>query len=102
MYSTSTGNLVVLGARRVTGIDFHITLALVISQKSLQPGPGWRGKGRPQGGIGLGGEQVHHNGTHWRSLLNERKDRVPSGNVRTIRRLRSASDSRFDLGGQLA
>jgi hypothetical protein len=47
----------------VTGIGFRITLAPVSSQEPLQPGPSWRGKGRPQGVIGLGGE-LHHNGTH--------------------------------------
>ena len=46
---------------------------------------------RPQGVIGLGGGELHHNGTHWRSLLIQRKDRVPNRNVRTIRRLCAAS-----------
>jgi len=37
--------------------------------------------------IGLGGGRLHHNGTHSRSVLIQRKDRVPNRNVRTIRRL---------------
>ena len=41
--------------------------------------------------IGLEGGELHHNGTHWRSLLIYRKDRVPNRNVRTIRRLCAAS-----------
>jgi hypothetical protein len=41
--------------------------------------------------IGLEGGELHHNGTHWRSLLIERKVRVPNGSVRTIRRLCAAS-----------
>ena len=41
--------------------------------------------------VGLGGGELHHNGTHWRSLLIYRKDRVPNRNVRTIRRLCAAS-----------
>ena len=40
--------------------------------------------------IGLEGGELHHNGTHWRSLLISRKDRVPNRNVRTIRRLCAA------------
>jgi hypothetical protein len=50
--------------------------------------------------IGLGGE-LHYNGTHRRSLLIQRKDRVPNRSVRTIRRLRCQL-SRSDFGGQLA
>src|SRR5260370_41776729 len=56
--------------------------------------PAWtalEGQARPQGVIGLEGGELHHNGTHWRSLLIQRKDRVPNGNVRTIRRLCAAS-----------
>jgi hypothetical protein len=87
MYRNSTGIRVVHGASCVTGIDFHITLVTVGSEKPLQPGPGWRGKGRPEGEIGLGEEELHHNGTHWRSLLIQRKDRVPNRRVRPIRRL---------------
>jgi hypothetical protein len=41
--------------------------------------------------IGLEGGELHHNGAHWRSLLIQRKDRVPNRNVRTIRRLCAAS-----------
>ena len=52
--------------------------------------------------IGLGGGELHHNGTHRRSLLNYRKDRVPNRNMRTIRRLCAAGSTRFDLGGQPA
>ena len=98
MYSNAAENLVVHGARRVTGIDSHINPAPV----STKAPPAWtalEGQGRPQGVIGLGGGELHHNGTHWRSLLNLRKDRVPNGNVGTIRRLRAASASRFDLRG---
>jgi hypothetical protein len=40
--------------------------------------------------IGLEGGELHHNGTHWRSLLIKRKDRVPDSSVRTIRRLCAA------------
>src|SRR5258705_6546842 len=49
------------------------------------------GQGRPQRVIGLEGGELHHNGTHWRSLLIWWKDRVPNRNVRTIRRLCAAS-----------
>src|SRR5207344_2829929 len=76
--------------------------ALVGSKEPLQLGPRWKGKWRPQGGIGLGGGELHHNGTHWRSLLIQRKDGVPNGNVCTIRRLCAASSDRFDVGGQWA
>jgi hypothetical protein len=48
--------------------------------------------------IGLEGGELHHNCAHWRSLLIQRKDRIPNRNGRTIRRL----FSRFDFGGQLA
>ena len=65
----------------VTGIDLDITLTPDSSKEPLQLGPRWRGKWRPQGGIGLGGRELHLNGTHWRSLLIQRKDRVPNGNV---------------------
>ena len=41
--------------------------------------------------IGLEGGELHHNATHWRSLLIYRKDRVPNRNLRTIRRLCAAS-----------
>jgi hypothetical protein len=41
--------------------------------------------------IGLEGGELHHNGTHWRSLLILRKDRVPNRSVRTIQRLCAAS-----------
>jgi hypothetical protein len=51
--------------------------------------------------IGLEGGEPHHNGTHWGSLLIERKDRVPNRSVRTIQRLRCRL-GRFDLDGQLA
>jgi hypothetical protein len=40
--------------------------------------------------IGLGGGQLHHNDMHSRSVLIQRKDRVPNRNVRTIRRLCAA------------
>ena len=40
--------------------------------------------------IGLEGGDLHHNGTHWRSLLISPKDRVPNRNMRTIRRLCAA------------
>src|SRR5258708_36068415 len=56
--------------------------------------PAWtalEGQGRPQGVIGLEGGELHHNGTHWRSLLILRKDRVPNRSVRTIQRLCAAS-----------
>jgi hypothetical protein len=36
--------------------------------------------------IGLKGGELHHNGTHWRPLLIERKDRVPNRSVRNIQR----------------
>jgi hypothetical protein len=93
---------VVHGASCVTGIDLDITLAPVSSKEPLQAGPRWRGKWRPQGGIGLGGGELHLNGTHWSSLLIQRKDRVPNGNVCTIQRLCAASLDRFDVGGQWA
>src|SRR5260370_37547980 len=94
MYRNSTGNFVVHGASCVTGIDLHITLvSLLRSKEPLQLGSGWRGKGRPPGVIGLGGGELHHNGTHWSSLLNKRKDRVPNRHVCTIRRLCAASGS---------
>jgi len=82
-------NFVVHVASRVTGIDLHITPARVSSKSpsSLE----LEGQVRPQGVIGLEGGELHHNGTHWRSLLIKWKDRVPNGNVRTIRRLRTAS-----------
>ena len=53
--TSGAGNFVVHGASCITGIDLHITLAPVSSQEPLQLGPRWRGKGRPQGVIGLGG-----------------------------------------------
>ena len=34
---------------------------------------------KPQGVIGLEGGELHHNGTHWRSLLIQRKVRVSNG-----------------------
>jgi hypothetical protein len=37
--------------------------------------------------IGLGGGELDHIGTHWRSILIQRKARVPNKNVPTIRRL---------------
>ena len=52
--------------------------------------------------IGLGGGELHHNDTHWRSLLIQRKDRVPNGSVRPIRRLCAASLVGSTLVGQLA
>jgi hypothetical protein len=52
--------------------------------------------------IGLEGGDLHHNGTHWRSLLISRKDRVPNRNMRTIRRLCAASLIGSIFGGQLA
>jgi hypothetical protein len=51
--------------------------------------------------IGLKGGELHHNGTHWRPLLIERKDRVQKRSVRNIQRLRCQL-GRFDFGGQLA
>ena len=45
------------GASCFAGIDLHSTLAPVSSQEPLQRGPRWRGKGRPQGVIGLGGRE---------------------------------------------
>jgi hypothetical protein len=51
------------------GIDLHITLAPVSSKEPLQLRSRWRGKERPVGWIGLEGEEPHHNGAHWRSLL---------------------------------
>lgn len=51
--------------------------------------------------IGLEGGELHHNATHWRSLLIYRKDRVPNRNVRTIQTLR-CQRSRFDFGRLLA
>ena len=75
----------------MTGIDIHITLvSLLRSKEPLQLGP-LEGQGRPQGVIGLEGGELHHNGTHWRSLLILRKDRVPNRSVRTIQRLCAAS-----------
>jgi hypothetical protein len=35
-------------------------MPLVSSKESLQPGACWRDKERPQGVIGLGGEELHH------------------------------------------
>jgi hypothetical protein len=49
---------VIHGASYVTGIDLDITLAPVGSKEPLQLGPRWRGKWRPQGGIGLGGRRT--------------------------------------------
>src|SRR5580704_3753252 len=49
------------------------------SQEPLQRGPRWRGKrGRGQW-IGLEGGELHHNATHGRAPLIQRKDRVPIG-----------------------
>ena len=67
--------------------SFHPRL---LAQKEAPPASHWRGKGRPQGVIGLEGGDLHHNGTHWRSLLISRKDRVPDRNMRRIRRLCAA------------
>jgi hypothetical protein len=81
---------VVHGASSVTGIDLHIAPAHVSSKEPLQLGAGGAreaaGSDRPRGRGDL-----QHNGTHWRSLLIQRKDRVPNRNVRTIRRLCAAS-----------
>jgi hypothetical protein len=68
---------VVHGASCVTGVGLHITLAPVSSQEPLQLdcAGGAReaaGSDRPRGG------ELHHNATHWRSPLIERKDRVPN------------------------
>jgi hypothetical protein len=42
------------GASCITGIDLHITLVCRLrSKEPLQLGSGWRGKGRPQGVVGL-------------------------------------------------
>ena len=49
--------------------------------------------------IGLEGGDFHHNGTHWRSLLISRKDRVPNRNMRTIRRLCAAASADSILAG---
>jgi hypothetical protein len=49
--------------------------------------------------IGLEGGELHHNGTHWRSLLIQRKDRPPNRSVRTIRRLCAASLAGSILAG---
>jgi hypothetical protein len=49
--------------------------------------------------IGLEGGELHHSGTHWRSLLIQRKDRGPNRNVRTIRRLCAARLVRSTLVG---
>jgi FixJ family two-component response regulator len=49
--------------------------------------------------IGLEGGDLHHNGTHWRSLLISRKDRVPNRNMRTIRRLCAAGSADSILAG---
>jgi hypothetical protein len=49
--------------------------------------------------IGLEGGDLHHNGTHWRSLLISRKDRVPNRNMRTIRRLCAAGSADSILTG---
>jgi hypothetical protein len=49
--------------------SYHV-VSLLRSKEPLQLGSGWRGKGRPQEVIGLGGGELHHNGTHRRSLLN--------------------------------
>jgi hypothetical protein len=81
---------VVHGASCVTGIDLHFTLAPVSSKEPFQLRAGGA-RERPQGVIGLEGGEPHHNGTHWRLLLIQRKDRVPNRNVRTIRRLCAAS-----------
>jgi hypothetical protein len=80
---------VVHGASCIAGIDLHIAPAHVSSKEPLQLGAG--GAREAAGVIGLGGGELHHNGTHWRSLLIQRKDRVPNRNVRTIRRLCAAS-----------
>ena len=76
------------GASCVTGIDAQFTAARVRSQKTP---PAWtelEGQGRPQGVDGLGGGELHHNRTHWRSLLILRKGRAPNGRTRTIQGLR--------------
>jgi len=49
--------------------------------------------------IGLEGGDLHHNGTHWRSLLISRKDRVPNRNMRNIRRLCAAGSADSILAG---
>jgi hypothetical protein len=45
--------------------------------------------------IGLGGGELHHNRTHWRSLLSWWKVGVPNGNVLTIQRLCAAYSVRL-------
>ena len=82
----------------VTGIDLHFTLDPV-KLKKTPPASRWRGKGRPQGVIGLEGGDLHHNGTHWLLLLISRKDRVPNRNMRTIRRLCAAGPADSILTG---
>ena len=67
--ASEAGNFVVHGASCVTGIDLHITLAPVSSQRAPPAWTALEGQGRPQGVIGLEGGELHHNGTHWRSLL---------------------------------
>jgi hypothetical protein len=62
-------NLVVHGTSCVTGIDLRITLAPVSSTRAPPAWNALEGQGRPQGVIGLGGGELHHNGTRWRSLL---------------------------------
>jgi hypothetical protein len=52
--------------------------------------------------IGLEGGELHHNGRRWRSLLIQRKDRVPNRSVRPIRRLCAASLVGSTLAAQLA
>jgi hypothetical protein len=84
----------------VTGINLHVTLAPVSSQKVTPASTVLEGQERPQGVIGLGAGELHHNGTHWRLLLISRKDRVPNWNVRAIQRLRCQL-GRFDFGRQL-
>jgi hypothetical protein len=49
--------------------------------------------------IGLEGGDLHHNGTHWRSLLISRKDRIPNRKMRTIRRLCAAGSADSILTG---
>ena len=70
----------------VKGIDLHDREPL-LARKNPSSLTELEGQGRPLGVIGLEGGELHDNGTHWRLLLIPRKDRLPNGNVRLIRRL---------------
>src|SRR5437588_530390 len=74
-----------IGTQRLGSTDRKLwSMEQAASQASIAPGscelkrapPAWivlEGQGRPQGVIGHEGGELHHSGTHWRSLLIQRK-----------------------------